>query len=373
MLLTPPPALPDVTMRSIIQRVATGPHLSKDLPEQEARAGMRMILDRSVPDVQAAIYLIALRMKRETHDENRGVLQALIDNADIATAAVEDLVDIADPYDGYTRTLPSSPFLPALLAAMGVPCVSHGAQSMGPKYGVTHQQVLRAAGIPVDLSSAQAAQRIADPDIAWAYVDQSRFCKPLSDLHGLRDQMVKRTVLTTVEVLVGPVRARDRTHLVTGYVHKPYPPVYAMLARHAGFDSALLVRGIEGGVIPSMRQSAKLVYYHDMGAEQEVDILPADLGIEQSERAVAIPDGLPPAAPGLDEIAGPLNNEAVAEAAVSAARAALGGQQGPTYDSLYYGAVNILDHLGRYPSRRDAAEAVRETLDSGAALDRLRA
>lgn len=373
MSLNPPPTIPDVTMRSIIQRIATGPHLSKDIPEQEARAGMQMILERSVPDVQAAIFLIALRMKRETDDENRGVLQALIDNAEVATADVEDLVDIADPYDGYTRTLPSSPFLPPLLAALGVPAVTHGAESMGPKYGVTHRQVLRAAGVPIDLDPAAAAARIADPAIGWAYVDQERFCKPLSDLYGLRNQMVKRTVLTTVEVLVGPVRARGKTHLVTGYVHKPYPPIYASLARHSGFDSVLLVRGIEGGVVPSLRQSAKLVYYHDMGAEQEVDIEPTDLGIQQEERAVAIPADLPPAEPrpGADEIAGDLNNEAVAAAAVRAGRAALGGEKGPTYDSLFYGAVNILDHLGRYPSRRDAAEAVREALDSGAALARL--
>jgi uroporphyrin-III C-methyltransferase/precorrin-2 dehydrogenase/sirohydrochlorin ferrochelatase len=33
-------------------------------------------------------------------------------------------------------------------------------------------------------------------------------------------------------------------------VHKPYPRIYALLARHAGFDSALIVRGVEGSVIP---------------------------------------------------------------------------------------------------------------------------
>lgn len=370
-----PQAAPPVTMRSIIQRIATGPDLSKDLPEDEARAGMQMLLNNEVPSVQAGIFLIALRMKRETDDENRGVLQALIDSADIATADVDDVVDLADPYDGYTRSLLNSPFLPVLLAEMGVPCVTHGAESMGPKYGVTHRQVLRAAGLATELSPVQAAERIANPDIGWAYVDQTRFCKPLSDLHGLRDDMVKRSVLTTVEVLVGPVRGRKHTHLVTGYVHKPYPRIYCLLARHAGFNSALLVRGVEGGLIPSLRQPAKLFSYHDMGDESSVDIHPRELGIEQAERAVKIPDDLPPAPPrpGADEITSSLNTEAVAAAAVTAARAALAGEHSATYDSLLYGAVNVLDHLRRYPDRNAAASAVRAVLDSGAALRRLEA
>ena len=368
-----PQTTPPVTMRSIIQRIATGPDLSKDLPEDEARAGMQMILNQDVPPVQAGIFLIALRMKRETDDENRGVLQALIDSADIATATVDDVVDLADPYDGYTRSLLTSPLLPLLLAEMGVACVTHGAESMGPKYGVTHRQVLRAAGLATELSPAQAADRIANPDIGWAYVDQNQFCKPLSDLHGLRDDMVKRSVLTTVEVLVGPVRGRRNTHLVTGYVHKPYPRIYALLARHAGFNSALLVRGVEGGIIPSLRQPAKLFSYHDTGEEAALDIHPSELGIKQADRAVKIPDDLPPAAPraSADEITSSLNTEAVAMAAVAAGRAALGGERNPTYDSLLYGAVNILDHLKRYPDRSAAATAVRAVLNSGAALRRL--
>jgi anthranilate phosphoribosyltransferase len=67
------------TMRSIIQRIATGPELSKDISVEEARLGMQAILDGEVDPVQAGIFLIALRMKRETDDEQRGVLDAVRD------------------------------------------------------------------------------------------------------------------------------------------------------------------------------------------------------------------------------------------------------------------------------------------------------
>jgi anthranilate phosphoribosyltransferase len=345
-------------MDSILQRIATGPELSKDITREEAREGMHLVLEGAVDPVQAGVFLIALRMKRETDEENLGLLEAIRDATQRATAPVDEVLDIGDPYDGYNRTLPASPFLAPLLAACGVPAVSHGVERMGPKYGVTHRQVLRAAGLPVDLTPGEAAARLGDPDVGWAYVDQSAFCPKLHALTQLRTLIVKRPAITTSEVLAGPVRGRRKTHLLTGYVHKPYPRIYAMLARHAGFDSALIVRGVEGGVIPGLRQAGKAFRYHDRGEEQPVDFAPGDLGIDQPVRAPEIPPEL--------------GTEAVAKAAAEAGIAALAGASGATRESLVLGAALCLWHLKRHDSLEAAARAARAVLDSGAASARVR-
>jgi anthranilate phosphoribosyltransferase len=360
------------TMRSIIQRIATGPELSKDISQEEARLGTAAIFENQVDPVRAAIFFIALRMKRETAEENRGVLDAIRDYTDSVTADVDEVVDLADPYDGYNRTLPSSPFLPAVLAACGAPTVSHGLDSVGPKFGITHRHVLTAAGVPVDLSTAEAAKRLSDPALGWAYVDQAQFCPRLHDLVPLRQKMIKRPVLTAVEVLAKPISGKLKTHFVTGYVHKPYPPVYAMLARHVGFDSALLVRGVEGGVLPSLRQAGRYFYYHDGAEEQGVDIDPADIGIQQELRSVPLPDDLPAAEQISDDIALTVNVQAAARAAADAGMAALQGKQGATYDSLVYAGAIILHHLGKQSDFQSAAEQIRGVLDSGAAASRVK-
>ena len=360
------------TMRSIIQRIATGPELSKDISEEEARLGTAAIFENRIDPVRAAIFFIALRMKRETAEENRGVLDAIRDYTDSVIADVDEVLDLADPYDGYNRTLPSSPFLPPLLAACGVPTVSHGLDSVGPKFGITHRHVLAAAGIPVDLSTTDAAKRLSDPELGWAYVDQAQFCPRLHDLVPLRQQIIKRPVLTTVEVLAKPISGKLKTHFVTGYVHKPYPPVYAMLARHVGFDSTLLVRGTEGGVLPSLRQVGRYFYYHDGGEEQAVDIDPSSIGIEQEVRAVPLPDDLPAAEQSTDDIALTVNVQAAARVAADAGIAALKGKKGATYDSLVYAGAIILHHLGKHPDLQTAADQVRAVLDSGAAASRLK-
>jgi anthranilate phosphoribosyltransferase len=361
------PPDPTILMRSIIQRIATGPELSKDISEEEARAGMRFILEGKVDPVQAGIFLIALRMKRETDDEVRGVLEAIREVTRTVTAPVEEVIDLADPYDGFNRMLPASPFLPAVLAACGVPAAAHGVERLGPKYGVTHRQVLRAAGQPVDLAMGEAAARLGDPALGWAYVDQKVYCPKLYDLIGLRTQIVKRPVITTVEVCIGPIRGRRKTHLVTGYVHKAYPRIYALLARQAGFDSALIVRGVEGGVIPSLQKAGRFFYYRDQGEEYSVDIDPAELGIDQSVRAVPLPADLHKAG-GAGET---FDAATVAQAAAQAGMEALAGQPGPTREGLVFSAALCLWHVRRYDSVPAAARAVREVLDSGRALVRM--
>jgi anthranilate phosphoribosyltransferase len=344
-------------MSSILKRIATGPELSKDISREEAREGMRLVLEGAVDPVQSGVFLIALRMKRETDDENLGLLEAIRDATQRATAPVDEVLDLGDPYDGYNRTLPAAPFLPPVLAACGVPAVSHGVQSMGPKYGVTHRQVLAAAGAAVDLTPEQAAGRLADPRTGWAYVDQKAFCPKLYALAHLRTLIVKRPAITTAEVLAGPIAGRRRTHLVTGFVHKPYPRIYALLARHAGFNSALIVRGVEGGVIPGLNQTGKVFRYLDRGEETSVEFKPLELGIEQSVRAPGVADAGEAAA--------------VAKLAAAAGTAALEGRPGATRDCLVYGAALCLWHLGRHGSLRSAADQVRGVLDRGEALARL--
>ena len=358
-------------MRQCIQKVATGPEYSKDLSYEDAYHAMRHILSGESVPVQVAVYYFALRMKRETDEENRGTLQALIDGSVISTAAVDEIFDISDPYDGYTRGVPASTFVPVVLASMGVHSVLHGLEQVGPKFGATHHKILKAVGLNVNLSPAEAVAQLER--IGWTYLDQREFAPGLHDLIPIRQRMIKRQVLTTVETMLGPIRGRVKTHCMGGYVHKAYPPIYASLARQAGFDSAMFVRGVEGGIIPSLQQSGKLFYYYAKGEEQQRDLSPQDIGIQSDVRAIPLPDDLPAAPTIGDEIATMVDSDALAAKAAAMGIAALGGAKGLMYDSLVYSASTALAHLGRYASIQEAADAVRATLDSGKALETLRA
>jgi anthranilate phosphoribosyltransferase len=236
---------------------------------------------------------------------------------------------------------------------------------MGPKYGVTHRQVLREAGVAVDDNPARAAERLADPEVGFAYCDQARFAPRLHALTELRTRIVKRPLLTTLEVILPPVRGRKGTHLMTGYVHKPYPRIYAFLARHAGFDSALIMRGLEGGVIPSLQKAGRAFHYHDGGDEAHTDIDPVDLQIHSATRSAPLPEDIAATLAAENTPAEQRDTRSLARAACVAGLEALEGKPGPIREGLVFGAAAALWHLKRYPTPAKAAAAVRAGLDSG--------
>ncbi|HIF88263.1 MAG TPA: anthranilate phosphoribosyltransferase [Candidatus Thioglobus sp.] len=347
-------------IHSIIQRIATGPELSKNIELEEASAAMSAILDGEIDDVQSAIFLIALRMKRETVEENFGILDALLQATGCQQADIEDLVDLGDPYSGYNRSIPISAFLPPLLAELGLPCIIHGLDGVTPKFGLTHKHVNQALGNKTELSVGEAKTQLEDNQKGWAYLDQSRYCASLHALVPLRNKIVKRTVVNTVESLIGPIRAKY-THSILGFVHKPYPPIYAALTARAGFDTSLVIRGVEGGVVPSLRQKGLMISYVGEVERARVEIDPKAMGIEQALRAIAFPR----------KMTTDSDKVALAEYTVTLGRAALSGEKGMFYDGLVYTASLILWHLGKTIDLTCAADQVREVLDSARTLKRL--
>ncbi|MDD9812600.1 MAG: anthranilate phosphoribosyltransferase [Gammaproteobacteria bacterium] len=428
-------APPVARMRGYLQRIATGPEMSKPLSRAAARDAMRLILAREVGAVQAGIFLIAMRMKRETDAENLGALEALLEGVAGCAVDCDTLLDIADPFNGMARGVPAAPFLAPALAACGLNAYAHGLRAVGPKYGVTHHMVLAAAGIPVALPPAEVAARIANPRIGWGYVDQANYHPALHRLVDLRAQMVKRACITTIEVALGPLRAKRATHLLTGYVHKAYPPVYLQLARAAGYAGALIVRGVEGGCIPSLSQASRFFACGGGGdngdgtgdrdhagdgtgdgdgagagvgdgagasdgagagesappAPSPTPISPQQIGIAQSARAIPIPAELAvetPVYPGSEQdgIAAPVDCQRVAEYAAELGERALAGDTGKTTgddattvatgqmrDSVIYGGALCLLHCGRAATLPDAAAQIRRALDSGEARRRFEA
>lgn len=356
-------------MRGYIGLVATGPELSKSLNEQQARDAMSIILSGQIDPVQAGIFLIALRMKRETDAENAGVLAALENFTHRATTSAEEIVVIADPFNGYLRGIPATPFLPAVVAACGMPACIHGVAEAGPKYGITTNMVLAAAGRNVGLGVGDAGDALDSADCGWAYVDQSSYIPPLHELVPLRDRMVKRTCISTIEVLLRPLSGKRSTHLVTGFVHKAYPPVYARLAKQAGYTSSAIIRGVEGGCIPSLSQLSR--YFSSSDGEQLSmhKLVPSACGIARDKRAISVPDQFL----ALTQSTGLGKSAKLAPLlayAVKLGEKALDNEPGPMYDCLIYGAAITLFHAGRARDIAEAAAMAREAIASGDATDR---
>lgn len=364
-------SISQLRMREYLQLVATGPELSKSLNESQAEDGMAMILNGDIDSVRAGIFLIALRMKRETDAENIGILNALMGAMEKANTESPNVLAIADPFNGYLRTLTATPFLPPVFAACGLPTYIHGLKSVGPKYGITANLVLSEAGCNVDVSVRNAVSVLDNSSIGWTYLDQEHYIPRLHDLVELRDTMVKRTCISTLEVVLRPICGSSSTHLMTGFVHKAYPPVYAKLAACAGFTSVAIVRGVEGGCIPSLSQVSR---YFDCPNEtlNQVRLSPKDLGIDQENRGVIISDQFlakmkKTGYQNTDKL------EDVVKQNLSLGLNALNNNSGAMLDSIVFAVAIGLAQVGMVSNLNEGAEKARQVITSGDALSRFNA
>ena len=264
-------------MRDILTKIAVGPNRGKDITKEEAFKATEKLLEGNLDETHAALFLIGLRMKRESLLEYTGIYQALAEATPQIDIDLPHLTYIAEPYDGYKRGTPVTPYIPAVLAACGVPTVIQGVHSVGPKFGLTAHQTYLANDLPVNLNISEASKFLHKSDCGWTYLDQSIVCPPLFNLGPFRDKIVKRTALTTLERLLMPIKAKSN-HLVIGYVHKEYPEIYSSIATIAGYDQALLIKGLEGGVSPALNKPLRTYLMTDQSlSKKEIDETPVDL------------------------------------------------------------------------------------------------
>ncbi len=339
-------------VRSAIQDIAVGPDRGRDISAALALEVMQGILDSRVDEVQAAIFLIALRMKRETKDEFAGLLSALMASTEAATVKVPTLVCLADPFDGYVRHYSITPFIAPVLAACGLPALIHGVESVGPKFGATAHQVYRAFGINPLMSQEQAATAIETE--GWAYLDQSLYNPKLYALNQLRNRIVKRSALTTLERLLCPLKAEHQTSLALGYVHKAYPEIYAAMAKVVGYDSAVLFKGVEGGLAPALNKPLRRFYCDTEmtwaePAKQIIDTEPLVSG--KTAAALVSSSG----------------NDDTVEATLALGLKTLNGEKGVARESLSLAAGHILFSNRDDLTFMQAVEKVQQCLDNGSA------
>ena len=187
---------------------------------------------------------------------------------------------------------------------------------------------------------------------------------------SLRKKIIKRPVITTVEVLVKPISSKHDAFF-TGFVHKPYPPIYLELSRNAEFHSASVVRGTEGGIIPSLRQIGKVHYYDKPSEEDKMyEVKPEDLQINDESRAVDIPESIV-RKDTKDKIESKVSATDIAKATVKSGQEALSGRNGAMKSCIQLGASIILQRMTGNDIK-ECSKEVLKVIDSGSALKRMK-
>jgi len=246
---------PENRMQSYLQKIAAGPKLSKDLTEEEAEDALSLILDGEVSEVRMGVFLIAARMKVETVLENIGYWRALQKKITPRKIALNNLLQIADPFDGFQRIPYFGFYAIPILAELGLPTYGHSALPLPPKFGITFDELL-VNHYQFPKSGNCRIKKIEK--FKFGYLSTADTHPTLENLRSIRTEIVKRPMLATLEKILIPLQAESKNYLATTYFHRGYEVSLTEIGKLSEFDRVIVGNGMEGTTLFGVHKEAKI-------------------------------------------------------------------------------------------------------------------
>ena len=246
---------PENRMQSYLQKIAAGPKLSKDLTEEEAEDALSLILDGEVSEVRMGVFLIAARMKVETVLENIGYWRALQKKITPRKIALNNLLQIADPFDGFQRIPYFGFYAIPVLAELGLPTYGHSALPLPPKFGITFDELL-VNHYQFPKSGNCRIKKIEK--FKFGYLSTADTHPTLENLRSIRTEIVKRPMLATLEKILMPLQAESKNYLATTYFHRGYEVSLTEIGKLSEFDRVIVGNGMEGTTLFGVHKEAKI-------------------------------------------------------------------------------------------------------------------
>ncbi|GGA37708.1 anthranilate phosphoribosyltransferase [Paenibacillus physcomitrellae] len=224
-----------------LKEVARGKRGARDLSYEDAFHAAEAILNADSTPAQTGAFLAAERIKLESLPELEAFVHACRKHARREAVFPENL-DCAGPYDGRKSSFVSTFPAAFVLSAAGLPVTLHGTAPLPPKWGVTLQDILAAAGIHADRLSPEAfitAARLS----GVLYANADKWSPMLASLRPIREELDMRTIFNTAEKLVD---YGTSPYLTFGIYHNTVFDRISRLVIKLGYKSALIIQGQEG-------------------------------------------------------------------------------------------------------------------------------
>jgi anthranilate phosphoribosyltransferase len=261
-----------------IKRISGAPGPAQDLPEEDAYALFRAVLDGGVPDLELGAVLLALRSKTESLGELLGFHRAAAERSYRLRRPNAHGVPVVIPAYGGARTEPNLlPLLGLLLRRLGVPVLFHG--TLESSAAVASAYILRELGVMPSATVAQAQSALEQDNVA--FVPLAALCPGLADLLSLRHRLGVRNSAHAVAKLIDPFAGEGV--LLAG---SDSPAALEKLAAffNATGGRALLLEGTDGEPFANPRRRPRMEYLHQ-GARHVL--------FEEEAHAIKAVSGLP--------------------------------------------------------------------------------
>ncbi len=318
----------------------------EDLTRAESRDVMGSIMAGEATPAQIGGFLVALRFKGETANEIAGCAEAMRAHVLEVNPTRDDLVDTAGTGGDNAHTFNISTAAALVAAAAGAGVAKHGNRAVSSSSGSA--DVLEALGFSLDLPPARIEQSI--DELGFGFLFAPTHHPAMRHAAPVRRELATRTVFNVLGPLTNPAGARAQ---VVGVFSAELVPTIADVLVQLGARRAFVVHGA-GGIDELSPAGENLVCEVVDGEVRDREVDPQALGLTR-----CTPGELRGGSPG--------ENAAVIRAVFS------GREQGAKRDAILLNAAGAIAAGGHADDLRDGLELARETVDSGAAAERLEA
>ncbi|HYY04580.1 MAG TPA: anthranilate phosphoribosyltransferase [Gaiellaceae bacterium] len=327
-------------IQQALQRILDGHDLGRD----EAREVMGEIMRGEATAAQIGGFLIALRGKGETPDEIAGCAEAMREHALPVQPRRDDLVDTAGTGGDGAHTINISTAAALVAAAAGAAVAKHGNRAVSSACGSA--DVLEALGFMLEQEPERIAQSI--DELGFGFLFAPSHHPAMRHAAPIRKELATRTVFNVLGPLTNPAGARAQ---VVGVYSPSLVRTLAEVLARLGARRAFVVHGA-GGIDELSPVGPNLVGEVVDGAVRERELDPeVELGLPRCSVA-ELRGGTPGE-----------NAEAI--------RDVFAGADGGRRNAILLNAAGAIAAAGHASDLRDGLELARETVDSGAAAERL--
>jgi anthranilate phosphoribosyltransferase len=327
-------------IQQALQQVLDG----RDLTRDETREVMGEIMVGQATPAQIGGFLVALRAKGETADEIAGCAEAMRAHVLAVRPRRDDLVDTAGTGGDGAHTINISTAAALVAAAAGAAVAKHGNRAVSSACGSA--DVLEALGFSLEQEPERIAQSI--DELGFGFLFAPSHHPAMRHAAPVRKELATRTVFNVLGPLTNPAGARAQ---VVGVYSAELVRTIAEVLATLGARRAFVVHGA-GGIDELSPVGPNLVAEVVDGEVHERTLDPeAELGLPRCDIA---------------ELRGgtPAENAA-------AVREVFDGADGGRRSAILLNAAGAIAAGGHAEDLREGLELARETVDSGAAAERL--
>jgi anthranilate phosphoribosyltransferase len=316
----------------------------RDLRREEAREVMGEIMAGEATPAQIGGFLVALRAKGETADEITGCAEAMRAHVLAVQPRRDDLVDTAGTGGDGARTINISTAAALVAAAAGAAVAKHGNRAVSSACGSA--DVLEALGFTLEQEPRRIAESI--DELGFGFLFAPSHHPAMRHAAPVRKELATRTVFNLLGPLTNPAGARAQ---VVGVYSRELVRTLAEVLLQLGARHAFVVHGA-GGIDELSPVGPNLVAEVVDGTVHERTVDPeTELGVPRCT---------------VEELRGgtPAENAA-------ALREVFDGADGGRRSAVLLNAAGAIAAAGHAADLREGLELARETVDSGAAAERL--